>query len=106
MANIRLGGQVQSELWVRFAKFRWGPDGDNRELTYFLIDRRETLSSFRSGEGDCVIGPYELAGWVRFVRRQAGGNIDGYFFRERKSFVDDPDGIESRAFGRSGQTGS
>src|SRR6185437_14348870 len=106
MANIRLGGQVQSELWVRFAKFRWGPDGDNRELTYFLIDRRETLSSFRSGERDRVIGLDELAGSVRFVRRQTGRNINGYFPRHRKLFVDNPDRVESRAFGRSRQTGS
>src|ERR1700685_2650841 len=103
MANIGGAGQVEVAIWVRLVKLGRAADGHYGDLPHVLIDRGQALTSFCSREGDGVVGAYELAGWICFVRGQPGWNIDSNLPGEREPLIDQPDSIERRSLGGPGE---
>src|SRR5581483_5583001 len=102
MANVGRGCQIQGMIWVRFYNFVRAANGNDVEFAHVLIKGGQTLALFRSRERDRIVGADELANWVRFVRGQTGGNIDGHLLSEREPLIDHANGIKRRPFSRSG----
>src|SRR5579884_3899959 len=99
--KILLRRQIEPVIGICFEEFCRAADRHYGECSNMLINRRQTLRWFRGSERDSVIGTYKFSAWMGPVGRQARRDINGDFFGQRETLVDQTNGIESRAFSRS-----
>src|SRR5579875_2439175 len=99
--KILLRRQIEPVIRICFHELCGAADWHYSECSSMLINRRETLRWFRGSECDGIIGTHELSTWMGTVGRQTRRDINGDFPGERKTLVDQTNGIESRALSRS-----